>query len=70
MSLTLLADTSAFLFNEGGTMRTVGTNSSLVKILKEDTEVTISDLLPQGEGKTAVVVDAMHVIRRWSFNAN
>ena len=52
------------LFNEDGTMRTAGRNSSLVKILKEVNEVTIFDLLPQGEWKTTVVVNAMHVIRR------
>ena len=33
------------LFNEDGTMRAAGTKSSLVKILKEETEVTTSDLL-------------------------
>ena len=58
------------LFNEDGTMRAAGTKSSPVKILKEETEVTTSDLLPQGDWKTAVVVDAMHAIRRWSFKTN
>ena len=32
--------------------------------------MTTSDLLPQGDWKTAVVVDAMHAIRRWSFKTN
>ena len=43
-------------------MRAAGTKSSLVKIPKEETKVTTSDLLPQGDWKTAVVVDAMHAI--------
>ena len=51
-------------------MRTAGTNSRLVKILKENTEVTIFELLPQRDWKTAVVLDAMHVMRRWSFKTN
>ena len=51
-------------------MRAAGTKSSLVKILKEETKVTTSDLLPQGDWKTAVVVDGMHAIRRWSFKKN
>jgi len=50
-------------------MRAAGTKSSLVKILKE-TEVTTSDFLRQGDWKTAVVVDAMHAICRWSFKKN
>jgi len=48
-------------------MRAAGTKSSLMTILKEETEVTTSDFLPQGDWKTAVVVDAMHAIRHWSF---
>jgi len=59
-----------FLFNEDKTIRAACTKSSLVKILKEETKVTTSDLLPQGDCKTAVVVDAMHAIRRWSFKKN
>ena len=51
-------------------MRAVGTKASPVKILKEETKVTTADLLPQGDWKTAVVVDAMHAIRRWSFKIN
>jgi len=55
------------LFNDDGTMRAAGTKSSLMTILKEETEVTTSDFLPQGDWKTAVVVDVMHTIRHWSF---
>jgi len=59
------------LFNEDGTIRAAGTKASLVKILKEEeTKVTTADMLPHGDLKTAVVVDALHAIRRWSFEKN
>lgn len=55
------------LFKEDGSMRS-GTNASLVKVLKEETKVTCVSDLPQDDNKTAVVVDAMCAIRRWSFH--
>ena len=47
-------------------MGAAGTKANLVKILKEETRVTTADLVPQGDWKTAVVVDATHAICRWS----
>ncbi len=58
------------LFNEDGTMRAAGTKAGLVKTLKDETKVTSVDVLPQGDWKTTVVVDAMHAIRHWSFKKN
>ena len=54
------------LFHEDGTMRR-GTKSSLVKALKEETKIQCRDNVPDKGQKTAVVVDAMNAIRRWSF---
>ena len=48
-------------------MRAVGTKSSLVKTLKDETNVSCATELPTEERKTAVVVDAMHAIRQSSF---
>ena len=48
------------LFQEDGDMRT-GKKSSLVKVLKEETKVSIADL-PKDCPETAVVVDAMCAI--------
>jgi len=56
------------LFNEDGSMRSAGTKSTFVKALKEETKVSSSPSLPPEERKTAVVVDAMYAIRRWSFH--
>ena len=58
------------LFNEDGTMTAASTKASLVKILKKETKVTTADLYPQRDWKMAVVADAMHAIRRWSFKNN
>ena len=59
------SDLPPSLFQEDGNMRT-GTKSSLVKVLKEETKVSTTDL-PKDCRKTAVVVDAMCAIRHWSF---
>ena len=56
------------LFNEDGTMRAAGTKASLVKVLKEETKVNTATNLPQQQRKTAVIVDAMHAVRHWSFH--
>ena len=56
------------LFNEDGTMRAAGPKASLVKVLREETGVRAVPNLPQHNLKTAVVVDAMFAVRRWSFH--
>ena len=60
--------TPASLFNENdGTMRAAGTKASLVKVLIEETCVTAVPNLPDQNLKTAVVVDAIYAVCRWSF---
>lgn len=54
------------LFQDDGSMR-VGTKASIVKAVIEETGVSTSSELPQVDRKTAVVVDAMYAIRRWSL---
>ena len=61
------SNTPASLFNENGTMRAAGTNASLVKVLREETYVTAVPNLPHQNLKTAVVVDAIYAVCRWSF---
>ena len=56
------------LFNGDGTMRSAGAKANLVKTLKEETKVVSSPCLPKEHRKTAVVVDAMYAIRRWTFH--
>ncbi len=56
------------LFHEDGTMRLQGTKSSLVKVLLKETNVTPVSTLPDVQLNTAVVLDAMHCIHKWSFN--
>ena len=56
------------LFNEDGTMRAAGTKASPVKVLREETGVSAVRNLPQQNLKTAVVVDAMYAVHRWSFH--
>ena len=55
------------LFQEDGSMRS-GTKSSLLKVLKEETGISPHQNLPEDDESTAVVVDAMGSIRRWSFH--
>ena len=59
--------TLASLFNENGTMRAAGTKASLVKVPREETCVTAFANLPHQNLKTAVVVDAIYAVCRWSF---
>ena len=60
--------TPASLFNENdGTLRAAGTKASLVKVLIEETCVTAVPNLPDQNLKTAVVVDAIYAVCRWSF---
>ena len=49
-------------------MRSTGTKSSLIKYLLEETKIVPLHEIPRDKSKTAVIVDAMHDIRRWSFN--
>jgi len=56
------------LFSGDETMRSAGAKANLFKTLKEDTKVVSSPCLPKEHRKTAVVVDAMYPIRRWSFH--
>ena len=59
--------TPASLFNENGTMRAAGTKASLVKVLREETCVTAVPNLQHQSLKTAVVVDEIYAVCRWSF---
>lgn len=56
------------LFDDEGNMRAAGTKASLVKALKESTGVTNVDSLPPTDQRTAIVFDAMFLIRKWSFH--
>ena len=60
--------TPASLFNENGTMRAAGTKASLVKVMREETGVRTVPNLPHQNLKTAVVVDGIYAVRRWSFH--
>ena len=48
-------------------MRAAGTKASLVKVLREETCVTAVPNLPHQNLKTAVVVDEIYAVCRWSF---
>lgn len=54
------------LFTEDGEMRS-GSKASLVKAITDDTGIQVLTCLPSTNKQTAVVVDAMYVIRQWSF---
>ena len=60
------------IFAEDGSMRSQGTKSTLVNVLKETSNVqasTAEDALVSGRvHKTGVIVDAMFAIRGWSFH--
>ena len=49
-------------------MRAAGTKASLVKVMREKAGVSAVPNLPQQNMKTAVVVDAIYAVRRWSFH--
>ena len=49
-------------------MRAAGTEASLVKVLRDETRVRAVPNLPQQNMKTAVVVDAIYAVRRYSFH--
>ena len=51
------------LFNEA-----TGANASPVKIMREETGVSAVPTLSQHNLKTAVIVDAMYAVRRWTFH--
>ena len=56
------------LFGGTGKMRATGTKSSLVKGLMADTQTSCESTLPSPHMRTAVIVDATHVIRKLSFH--
>ena len=62
----LCSKTPQALFTEDGEMRS-GTKASLVKAIKDDTGIQSASCLPDTHKQTAVVVDVMHVVRKWSF---
>ena len=55
------------LFKEDGTMRAAETNVSPIKVLREETVSAVPNL-PKQNLKTAVVMDAMYAVQRWSFH--
>lgn len=55
------------LFEEDGTMRSTGSKANLIKTVVEETGISSSTVLPPTDRKTAVVVDAMYMIHRLSF---
>ena len=55
------------LFDKNGEMRAPRTKANLVRVLKEDTQVTPETELPQTNLKTCLIIDGMHAIRKWSF---
>ena len=54
------------LFDTDGSLRK-GNNSTLVKVILEDTQVRSVKTLPDEATNTAVIVDAMYSIHRWAF---
>ena len=55
------------LFDSNGSLRH-GNKSSLVKILMDEAGVCSSSDIPADEKDTILIVDAMHVIHKWSFH--
>ena len=55
------------LFEESGAMRPSGSKASLVHAIKQETGVDIVVSLTRATSEMAVIVDAMHMVRRWSF---
>ena len=61
------SNTPQSLFDDDGAMRSTGNKANLVKAIKEETKVCSLEAISNIERKTAVVVDAMYMIRRLSF---
>ena len=61
-------ETPQSLFHEDGTTSSAGKNTCLIKTLKEETKVVSVPDLPRDHWKTAVVVDAMYLVCRWSLH--
>ena len=57
------------LFDPNGSLRR-GVKSTLVKVILEETQTNMSKCLPDDEKSMAVFVDAMHMVRKWSFLSN
>ncbi len=60
------SDTPPALFEASGNLRS-GTKSTLVPILLSETHVSPSAQLPDDQSPTAIIVDAMYQIHKWSF---
>ena len=58
------------LFDDDGRMRSTGSRATLIKAILDQTNVHALEKLPHSDVKTAVVVDAMHLIRKLSFMPN
>ena len=55
------------LFDDDGRMRSTGSKATLIKAILEQTKIQTLEKLSQSTVKTAVVIDAMHLIRKLSF---
>ena len=58
------------LFDDDGRMRSTGSKATLIKAILEQTKIQTLEKLSQSTVKTAVVIDAMHLIRKLSFLPN
>lgn len=62
-------DAPPSLFDQQGTLRR-GVKSTLVNVILDEVELDKRNGLPDEHKSTAVVVDAMHMVRKWSFLPN
>ena len=58
------------LFDDDGRMRSTGSNATPIKAIIEQTKIHTLEKLSQSTVKTAVVIDAMYLIRKLSFLPN
>ena len=58
------------LFDDDGRMRSTGSKATLIKSTLEQTTIHILEKLSHSTVKTAVVIDAMHLIRKLTFLPN
>ena len=61
---------SFFFFDDDGRMRSTGSKTTLIKAILEQKKIHTLEKLSQCTVKTAVVIDAMHLIRKLSFLPN
>ena len=55
------------LFERDATMRSSGSKSDLIKVLKDETNASTTEQLPSTDNCTSVIIDAMGLIRRSPF---